>query len=225
MSSQDGVYGALSSPDRHEIESVYNADRQTLAADRAGQPTSSHREVGASWRTLRAAVASAAALTLLASIAGKPSALSLFPHRDVDLLTTTKESSADSSAAPSYPNIALVYIDDQGYNDMGPHSTDMSDLTPEITRLAADGLWLSQYYGQDVCTPSRAALMTGLYPIHNGMSHLFIVGNAPWGLPLKHTIMPQFLKEVGDAGFAACCPRLSTAIAPQGLCDATCKPH
>ena len=97
---------------------------------------------------------------------------------------------------------------------MGPYSTDMSELTPEITRLAADGLWLSQYYGQDVCTPSRAALMTGLYPIHNGMSHLFISGNAPWGLPLKHTIMPQFLKEVGD-------PRRC----PQGLRDATREPQ
>ena len=108
---------------------------------------------------------------------------------------------------------------------MGPHSTDLSELTPEIARLAADGLWLSQYYGQDVCTPSRAALMTGLYPIHNGMNHLFISGNAPWGLPLKHTIMPQYLKQVGDKDFVACWPALTHGAAPQGLHDVTRKPH
>lgn len=61
-------------------------------------------------------------------------------------------------------NLAFVYIDDQGYNDMGPHSTDLSSFTPNITNLANDGVWLSNYYGMPLCTPSRASLMTGLYP-------------------------------------------------------------
>ena len=43
---------------------------------------------------------------------------------------------------------------------MGPHSQDLSELTPEILRLAQDGLWLTQYYGQQVCTASRAALVS-----------------------------------------------------------------
>lgn len=102
----------------------------------------------------------------------------------------------ESESTTDFPNIAFVYIDDQGYNDMGPQSTDLADFTPEISRLAGDGIWLSNYYGQQVCTPSRAALLTGLYPIHTGMNHGFISGNDPWGLPLKHSLMPQYLKEV-----------------------------
>ena len=110
----------------------------------------------------------------------------------------TSETATSISDGGTMPNILIVYIDDQGYNDMGPQSTDLSELTPEITRLADDGVWLTQYYAQHVCTASRAALLTGRYPINTGMSHSMISGNDPWGLPLEYDIMPQFLKKVGS---------------------------
>lgn len=97
----------------------------------------------------------------------------------------------------SLPHVVLVYIDDQGYNDMGPDSTDLAEFTPGIKAVWEDGIWLSTYYGQHICTPSRAALLTGKYPIHTGMNHGFISGNDPWGLPLKYKTMPQYLKLAG----------------------------
>jgi len=117
-----------------------------------------------------------------------------------DLVVTANEGAPNAvrEGVGSLSNILIVYIDDQGYNDMGPHSTDLSELTPNIMELASDGVWLSQYYGQHVCTASRAALLTGRYPINSGMSHSMISGNDPWGLPLEYNIMPQFVKKLGS---------------------------
>ena len=70
-------------------------------------------------------------------------------------------------------------------------------FTPEISRLADDGIWFSNYYAQPLCTPSRAALMTGRYPTHVGICHGIITGNTPWGLPTNYSLMPEYLKEVG----------------------------
>ena len=96
------------------------------------------------------------------------------------------------------PNIALVYVDDAGYNDFSPASSDLAGFTPRIAELAKQGMWFSNYYGMHVCTPSRAALMTGLYPIHTGMHHGIISGNDPWGLPLHYKIMPQYLQTLAS---------------------------
>ena len=61
--------------------------------------------------------------------------------------------------------------------------------------LAADGIKLRNYYSQQLCTPSRASLLTGKYPIHLGMQHDVIQPESPFGLPLGHQIMPAFLKD------------------------------
>lgn len=67
------------------------------------------------------------------------------------------------SGAPK-PNIILVFTDDQGYADIGIYGAD--DLrTPVLDQLAADGIRFTSFYAQPICGPSRAALLTGSYPI------------------------------------------------------------
>lgn len=99
-----------------------------------------------------------------------------------------------------YPHVVLSLIDDQGYADMG-YSNDgfdqLSNATPFMDTLAADGIKLSQYYSQQLCTPARAALMTGYYPIHTGMQHDVIQPESLYGLPLEYKLFPSYFKEMG----------------------------
>ncbi len=60
------------------------------------------------------------------------------------------------------PNIVLIMADDLGYSDIGCYGSEIQ--TPNLDRLAAEGLRFSQFYNNAVCVPTRASLMTGLYP-------------------------------------------------------------
>ncbi|MDA0766705.1 MAG: sulfatase-like hydrolase/transferase [Verrucomicrobia bacterium] len=71
------------------------------------------------------------------------------------------------AAEGSSPNIILIFADDQGYQDLGCFGS-MTIRTPRIDRMAAEGLKLTNFYAQSVCGVSRAALMTGSYPIRVG---------------------------------------------------------
>ena len=66
----------------------------------------------------------------------------------------------------SQPHILFVLVDDLGWSDVGFHGSKIK--TPNIDRLAREGVVLDNYYVQAKCTPSRAALLSGRYPIHIG---------------------------------------------------------
>jgi arylsulfatase len=69
--------------------------------------------------------------------------------------------------APDRPNIILIFTDDQGYEDLGCFGS-KTIKTPHLDRMAREGLRLTSFYAQPVCGVSRAALMTGSYPIRIG---------------------------------------------------------
>merc|ERR1712137_56534 len=95
------------------------------------------------------------------------------------------------------PNIIVILADDLGFEDIGYTNPDV--LTPNIDELARDGVILQRNYVQQVCTPSRAALMTGMYPYKLGLQGLPLGPNDVGGIPENITLLPQYLKTQGYA--------------------------
>ena len=85
--------------------------------------------------------------------------------RDADRRNAAPASADRRNAAP--PNIVLIMADDMGYSDIGCYGGEIS--TPNLDRLAANGLRFSQFYNTARCCPTRASLLTGLYPAQTGM--------------------------------------------------------
>src|SRR3954447_6213948 len=77
---------------------------------------------------------------------------------------------ASSRAADRRPNILLILADDLGYSDLGCYGGEIR--TPNLDALAASGLRFTQFYNCTRCCPSRAALLTGLYPHQAGVGSM-----------------------------------------------------
>lgn len=75
------------------------------------------------------------------------------------------------------PNIVLILVDDMGYSDLGCYGSEIN--TPNIDAMARDGLRFTQMYNMARCCPTRASLLTGLYPHQAGVGHM--VGD--YGVP------------------------------------------
>lgn len=125
--------------------------------------------------------------------------LGLFPSLLLAQDATTEHSSTDT--AQRKPNIVLIFTDDQGYGDLscydGKHVS-----TPRIDQMASEGSRLTSFYvAAPVCTPSRAALMTGCYAQRVGMGrgsrHGVLLSGDSKGLNPKEITIAEVLKSAG----------------------------
>jgi arylsulfatase A-like enzyme len=96
---------------------------------------------------------------------------------------------------PSRPHILYIMSDDQGWKDVGFHGSDIK--TPNLDRLAQGGAKLEQYYAHPMCTPSRAALLTGRFPHRYGLQTAVIPSAGTYGLATDEWLLPQALKTAG----------------------------
>jgi len=123
-----------------------------------------------------------------------------------------------NGVAVDKPNIIIIFADDLGYGDLGcfGHPTIQ---TPNLDRMAAEGTKLTQFYSaSSVCTPSRAALLTGRLPIRNGMcsdKRRVLFPNSGGGLPASEITIAAALKSVGYA--TACVGKWHLGHLPQFL--------
>lgn len=92
------------------------------------------------------------------------------------------------------PNVIFILADDLGWDDIGYRTTQIK--TPNIDYIYNNGVVLENYYVQAVCSPSRATLMTGRYPIHHGVIDVLKTDQNA-GLPLNETTMADVFWENG----------------------------
>ena len=100
--------------------------------------------------------------------------------------------SRNLQSAPSRPHIIMIVMDDLGSRDLGMHGSEI--LTPTCDELAQEGIYLDNYYVLPSCSPTRAALLSGRYPLHTGI-HTWIEAESTAHLPLDEETVAQVLQR------------------------------
>jgi arylsulfatase A-like enzyme len=99
------------------------------------------------------------------------------------------------TAAAQPPHIVYLLADDLGWRDVGYHGG--AARTPNLDRLAQEGMRLERFYTTPWSTPTRAALMTGRYPMRYGLQTQSILPWSRFGLPRDEMLLPQILRDAG----------------------------
>ena len=124
---------------------------------------------------------------------------SLFSLVSILLITNCTEQKEQDSGPP---NIIIIFADDLGYGDLSCYGHP-TIITPQLDKMAYEGQkWTNFYVAASVCTPSRAALMTGRYPIRSGMcsdKSRVLFPNSTGGIPQSEITLAEQLKKAGYA--------------------------
>ena len=118
---------------------------------------------------------------------------------DIDIDSWLRQQAMDSSSigGSKKPHILFVLADDLGWNSIGNNDFDIGFAAPFLSDMASNGIIMENYYAQEMCCPSRVALMTGRSPLTVGMQYHMIKEDIPIGLPLNETLFVDVLKNNG----------------------------
>ncbi len=106
---------------------------------------------------------------------------------------------SSAAVAQDKPNILIIWGDDVGYWNVSHNNRGMMGYkTPNIDRLAVEGLSFTDYYGEQSCTAGRASFITGQIPVRTGLTKVGMPG-APQGLQREDPTIAQLLKPLGYA--------------------------
>lgn len=112
-------------------------------------------------------------------------------------LPLTGHSFIPTQKTPQTPNIIVILADDLGYGDIGVNGAKLIK-TPNIDQLAAEGINFSQFFASaNICTPSRAGLLTGQYPIRTGLGFSVVKAGDSRGLPTSTQTIGGLVKGRG----------------------------
>jgi len=104
-------------------------------------------------------------------------------------------SQANRNGKDALPNIVVILADDLGWNSVGYHNREFQ--TPHLDSLVADGITLNRFYVAPMCSPTRAGMMTGRYPIRYGCARAVIPPYRDFGLPTSEVTLPEMLSRLG----------------------------
>lgn len=120
------------------------------------------------------------------------------------LLGCSGDYSGETESIPGVtsPNVVIVLTDDLGYGDLSVYGSPQA-RTPNLDRMAAEGMKFTSFYAMPSCSPSRAALLTGCYPPRVGIPDVIGPPGPQWtadkqyGLHQRETTLPEILKATG----------------------------
>lgn len=99
----------------------------------------------------------------------------------------------EAVAQTAKPNVVIIIADDLGWNDIGTRNSKI--VTPNLVKLAKEGVELQRFYGYPVCSPARAGLLTGVLPRRLGLVNIIMPGQA--GITKATPALPAKLKSAG----------------------------
>jgi arylsulfatase A-like enzyme len=126
-------------------------------------------------------------------------ALILLPPREAPAQTASQPASQPAAKQSNKPNILVIFGDDIGQSNISAYTRGLVGYTtPNIDRIANEGMLFTDYYAENSCTAGRSSFITGQSPLRTGLSKVGVPG-APVGLQKGDITIAQALKSLGYA--------------------------